>query len=414
MRVKCLRFCGKIAIVFTLLFNLLIPVLGQHSGLEEISSLTWSQDGNNLAVLVSGGVEGICPYYPNSSFVAIMDIVDNSFMPRSEIGAEFGCFHNSVDFNTAGTQLALGSSQGVTLIWSLETNERVLGYQGGQSLHKVIWNSRADNVFAINESTVDVYSSTQSQRLYGWTLPVQTETIVDASLSPDGDKLAIAISDGSIYIWNINTNFNDIVFVEHQNQVTAVAWNPYSSLVASGDITGRLILWDAVTGQVSATFNEHTASIFDLDWNRDGVTLASTAADGRLILWNISQTSIEYTITSSMPISTLEFSPYGGRLAFGGVFTNDSASMFLQDSTIVSIGNGAVYVAVPDPSLERLQSIAALCNAPLTVAEAIPDAAQGEQLTDFITQVESLPTDSIPPACAADLIAVAEAIQAGQ
>ncbi|MBE2270815.1 MAG: hypothetical protein IAE80_21425, partial [Anaerolinea sp.] len=56
-------------------------------------------------------------------------------------------------------------------------------------------------------------------------------------------------------------------------------------------------------------------------------------------------------------------------------------------------------------------------DAPLTVTDAIPQVEQPAALTDFVAQVTALPEGTIPPACAADLIAVAgamaEAISAG-
>jgi len=84
-----------------------------------------------------------------------------------------------------------------------------------------------------------------------------------------------------------------------------------------------------------------------------------------------------------------------------------------------SLMNGAVQIIVPDPSLERLEAIAAACDAPLSLMQ--PLAAQTSALSDeavppaaldtFVAQLDALPADTIPPGCAADLRAVAQAIE---
>ena len=63
-----------------------------------------------------------------------------------------------------------------------------------------------------------------------------------------------------------------------------------------------------------------------------------------------------------------------------------------------------MQILVPDPSIERLNAITAACDAPVSPTT---------DMTDFIAQVEALPADSIPPACAADLLAVARALEGG-
>ncbi|MDX2162267.1 MAG: hypothetical protein SF162_13155, partial [bacterium] len=70
-----------------------------------------------------------------------------------------------------------------------------------------------------------------------------------------------------------------------------------------------------------------------------------------------------------------------------------------------------VQIIVPDPSPERLQAIAAQCGAPLTVERGLDAAIAAADYADVIAQIDALPAGTIPPACAADLRAVAAAMQ---
>jgi hypothetical protein len=81
------------------------------------------------------------------------------------------------------------------------------------------------------------------------------------------------------------------------------------------------------------------------------------------------------------------------------------------ESVIQTLAGGAVRIVVPAPSLERLQAIADACSAPAAVEQSLTADIQAGQLTDFVARVEALPVGVIPPACAADLIAVAEALE---
>ncbi|HEX2622148.1 MAG TPA: hypothetical protein VHL11_18450, partial [Phototrophicaceae bacterium] len=86
-----------------------------------------------------------------------------------------------------------------------------------------------------------------------------------------------------------------------------------------------------------------------------------------------------------------------------------------------SAGDNQLRVIVPLASLDWLGQVASYCIAAVdqpsdeVLALLSPEAMIKltlDQLLDFIEQVKALPVDAIPPACAADLIAVAEALMA--
>jgi hypothetical protein len=90
---------------------------------------------------------------------------------------------------------------------------------------------------------------------------------------------------------------------------------------------------------------------------------------------------------------------------------SDTAAIEANQDVIQTLANGAIQIVVPAPSLERLQAIAEACNAPVAVEQSLAADIQANDLNAFVAQVEALPEGTIPPACAADLIAVAEALQ---
>jgi hypothetical protein len=113
----------------------------------------------------------------------------------------------------------------------------------------------------------------------------------------------------------------------------------------------------------------------------------------------------------------MSLSPYGGRLVLGDAApTSDLAAIQASSDVIQTLADGAVQIVVPAPSLDRLNAIAELCvrdalTPMLEVMDLTARPVSEITLSDFIAQVEALPDGAIPPACAADLLTVAAAIQ---
>ncbi|XP_060526164.1 autophagy-related protein 16-1 isoform X2 [Cylas formicarius] len=64
-----------------------------------------------------------------------------------------------------------------------------------------------------------------------------------ASFSPDGQYVAVGSGDGSVYIWGVVNGKVEQILKEHGSSVTATAWHPYGSFMASVDKSRRAIIW---------------------------------------------------------------------------------------------------------------------------------------------------------------------------
>ncbi|NJO82526.1 MAG: hypothetical protein HC828_06660 [Blastochloris sp.] len=132
--------------------------------------------------------------------------------------------------------------------------------------------------------------------------------------------------------------------------------------------------------------------------------------------------------SANVPLLSADWSPYGGQIAIGAPVSSEmTRSMSSQDAAVANV---PVQIITPDPSIERLQSIARTCETALSTnsvaveqaldapLEALNTQADTTPTIDlqaveaFITQVEALPDDMLPPGCEADLLAVAEALRA--
>jgi WD40 repeat protein len=270
--------------------------------------------------------------------------------------------------------------------------------------------------------------------------------ILDIDWSPDSTLIAGARETGSVIIWDVRTGERRTSY-SHDSMALTVAWNPSNDIVASGGLDGKMLLWDANNHNLrefAAISSSDFGPVDSVAWDTNGERIAISTRRGGIQVFNFFTQTLDFQISqpprnivsvSWSPdgrelavadsetitivdasteliidrisgdgrLDALTWSPYGGQLAF-----RNSTS---QPMTSISRLDGAVQIVVPAPSLERLQAIADACNAPVAVEQSLTASLQADQLGNFITQVEALSESTIPPACAADLIAVAEALQ---
>ena len=81
------------------------------------------------------------------------------------------------------------------------------------------------------------------------------------NMSPDGSKIAIAIENNNIIIWNSNfEDYNVITFHSHEYRVNDLEFSDDGKYLATSSIDKTLKLWDLNTGEVLKSFE------FSNDW----------------------------------------------------------------------------------------------------------------------------------------------------
>ena len=149
-------------------------------------------------------------------------------------------------------------------------------------------------------------------------------SVFSISFSPDGSLLASGSMDGTLKLWNVETNKNIATLEEGFVAYSPVGRVPIvfssdGSLLASGGSRNAIKLWDVNTKKNIATLNGHTDSISCVAFSPDGSLLASGAWDGTVKLWDIAEKKIFATLkTEEWLISSVAFSPDGAILVSGG------------------------------------------------------------------------------------------------
>jgi WD40 repeat protein len=357
---------------------------------------------------------------------------------------------SSIDWSLDGSLYAAGYMDGRVEV-STPSGQVLKGFQIGHFVNVVTWNPVQPSMLAVAggdpgnfQAEVHIVDIETERTLFVISEMPYIRTIV---WNPEGNLLAVAVDDMEplrgnlrIDVWDIS-NQKNVQEILVWTSITSLDWHPYENLIASSGADFKARVWDVDTGLETLLLEGHTALVGRVQWNYDGTRLATTSELGDetvrvwdaktgevlhiyediyalslqwkpysndLLIAEADQVQIFDTTGTKSPVkvefprftSVLDFSPYGGRLAAES-----------KDSPIV---------IVPQPTLDQLSAVSDLCvqNAlkPLPRDNMLSSVGTLEvaDLPAFIAQVEALPADTLPAACRADLLAVAEAVTVQQ
>ncbi len=142
--------------------------------------------------------------------------------------------------------------------------------------------------------------------------------VYDTSLSPDGRWLATSSQDGTVTLWErAGSAFDAVHVLDHAppgepagRLIHAVAFDPTSERVVSGDDEGRVWLWDLAASPPTPTVLDRGSlgvpgDVFDVAFSDDGRVLVSAEGDrqnpdgdrtdddagGQVVLWDVASGS---------------------------------------------------------------------------------------------------------------------------
>ena len=134
--------------------------------------------------------------------------------------------------------------------------------------------------------------------------------------SPNGDRLAAAVSVREIVIWDANTGRRLRQLPRHSTELTCVLRGVLTekNLAATGYEPGTITIWDVDTGEERAVFTSGQFN-YCLSWSPDSRQLAVGTYMGNTFVWDV--TSGEKLLSLSGPGKTraISWSPDGSRLA---------------------------------------------------------------------------------------------------
>lgn len=122
-------------------------------------------------------------------------------------------------------------------------------------------------------------------------------SVTGIAFNPDSSSIALAISDGTVRLWDVATRKPRAELKGHRGAVRRVAFSPNGRLLASAGIDRTVRVWDAATGQQTTSFDVKASKINALSFSPDGSLLAAGGGDflrmGEVRMWKLQDSDHE-------------------------------------------------------------------------------------------------------------------------
>lgn len=166
---------------------------------------------------------------------------------------------------------------------------------------------RDDNQYAI--VIWDVNTVSQAAALRG-----HTASVTSIAFGAPG-TLASAGLDGTVRLWNLDNGQSEVLF-ETPFAINDLIYHSNLSRVAVALADGSITLFDAATGELPDTFSAHAAPVTALAENGGGL-LVSAAEDGTVYLWDIADPDSPLASLDghTAAVTDVAFSPDGTLIA---------------------------------------------------------------------------------------------------
>ena len=259
-----------------------------------------------------------------------------------------------VALSADGRCLAVASGIGV---WLYETaTSRALALLPSEwAVHSVAFSHDGQLASGLDNGLVVLWEVETGERT-GTLRRANRGRVTAVAFSPEGTHLASGSWDQNITLWDVaaRREIGAWVVPRDDNSVwpLSVSFAPDGRRLASGFQDGTIRLWDVATGTEVAMLGRHTDRVSSVSFSPDGSRLASAGAwrDPTVRLWNIeTRTEIATLKGHAGAISSVVFSPLDGATLASGSLDRTvrlwDLAKYEEVATVEELGDGVVTVA---------------------------------------------------------------------
>jgi WD40 repeat protein/DNA-directed RNA polymerase specialized sigma24 family protein len=235
----------------------------------------------------------------------------------------------SLDFSPDGEYLAAGSSDGTVNIWQLTNSNEV--YSLTDHPGRVIdcaFTPLGDHLIVGTPQQLWIWQKQDQSFVRIAVLDYPGNFVNNFALSPDGQWLAIAGEDRTVWIQHLSTQQVVHRLAGHEQEISNVVFSPDGKYLASGDKQGKINIWKLdweSEETLKATYRKTLIQpgwVTHLDFSADGNILASSSFTGLLRLWRLPNGELLET----PPAGRFDFMPNGVFLFDGRILVAGSSS----------------------------------------------------------------------------------------
>jgi WD40 repeat protein len=148
----------------------------------------------------------------------------------------------------------------------------------------------------------------------------------DAEFSPNGSELVTANNDGSLRLYNVDVPSlpQMRLFEALEANATSAQFSPNGSLIVAGYSNGLASVWNAASGLQVTQLAGNSARVNTARFDATGNEIVTAGSDGTIRVWRTLPAELQVEFNSSRPGATpgavygAEYSPSGNRLLIHG------------------------------------------------------------------------------------------------
>lgn len=213
-----------------------------------------------------------------------------------------------------GKWLAVASTQGVWLYATnaLEEAPMLVDDSVLEAKHLSFSGDSQKLAFALSNGEIHVWDVAAQALVYSFQ---ENRVVAALAFSGDGRRLAAGDSfNAKLFLWDVETGQQLIQTQYHTSAIQTLAFSPDSSSLAVGSLDGTVSLWDAATGD-NILHDNQNGPILRIVFSREGHLWTATSSDSRVQVWSVADKARRVTLQDGRaPVYDADFSPNGKQI----------------------------------------------------------------------------------------------------
>lgn len=167
-----------------------------------------------------------------------------------------------------------------------------------QQLLKTLPNGHSDRILTIDisEDNTLLVSGGRDGTVVIWNLQTQSNTLnislkdaiaTSVNISPDNNHLIIGDSHGNIILYDIEKQIQSFQINAHKKDITSVKFSPDGKIFASASADKTIHIYSSEDGKLIAILEGHKSWVRDIQFDQDGRQLVSCGDDSNVLFWNL-------------------------------------------------------------------------------------------------------------------------------
>jgi DNA-binding beta-propeller fold protein YncE len=239
-----------------------------------IRSLAVTPDGRTAAAASDGGK------------VVLRDVIPTGFGPPVTLPGNGGA-RPQLAASADGSLLAAASVDRKITVWSVTERRTILSVATADPLHSVAF-SPAAPILAAGSAGNALYlldlAKGEGRRIVVPDVKEDSD-LSGVAFSPDGKRLAVSHVDGTVTLWDVETQELAGRSSVAGSPNWAVAFSPDGTVFATAAQGNLVRLWDGRTAAPAGTLAGHGRTPRALSFRPDGGALVSAGTGGEALLW---------------------------------------------------------------------------------------------------------------------------------